>query len=1112
MRSATVILLLTAHAASDHQINDLDWWKCAIYYQIYPRSFKDSNNDGIGDLQGIIEKLDHFPKSGIDAVWLSPIFKSPQVDQGYDISNYTDIEPDYGTIDDLKELIEKAHEKGVKVILDFVPNHTSDQHQWFIDSINGVEEYRDYYVWADAKIDDDGQRQPPNNWISVFKKSAWTWNEKRQQYYLHQFASAQPDLNFYNPKVIEAMNEVLKFWLALGVDGFRIDAVPHIFEDKELRDEPPTGIAGFTDDDYEYRHHIYTKDQPENYNLIYSWRKLVDDYTNTNGGDQRVLMTEAYADINHTMLFYGTPDGDQLGAHFTFNFFLIVDLNLYSTAQDIVNSINKWLDAIPEIYISNWVIGNHDNPRVATRFGRGNVDGFNMLTSVLPGILVTYNGEEIGQENGEVSYEEGQDPAARNPEIFYKVSRDFERTPYHWDDSTNAGFNTGAKPWLPVSEKYLETNLQQQQETDKPSHYKIYQALAKLRTDPILKSGDVEVKAIAEYVVFVKRSYDDSSFALIFNKGGENVTVNIENDIPLENNIVIKNVDSLRELGSSIDSTNLNLDAHEALILSSLSLLAICALANGCVAVDLDWWKHAVFYQIYPRSFEDSNNDGIGDLQGIIKKLDLFPSLGVDAIWLSPIFKSPQVDQGYDISDYRSIDPDYGTVEDLVELIQEAHTRGIRVILDFVPNHTSDKHQWFIDSENGVEEYRDFYVWADAKVDEEGNRVPPNNWLSNFKNSSWEWSEKRQQYYLHQFMAAQPDLNYNSPKVVEAMKDVLKFWLDHGVDGFRIDAVPFLFEDEDLRDEPESGRPGYNDTDWEYLNHIYTQDLPGTYDMVYQWRQLVDDYTQEHGTDQKVLMTESYTTPNNTVLYYGTLDGSRLGAHFTFNFNLIQYVNINSTAQDIVNTINDWINILPEIYTSNWVLGNHDNHRIATRLGPGNVDGFNMLNLLLPGVGVTYNGEEIGQENGEVSYEEGKDPSARDPAIFYEVSRDFERTPYQWDTSINAGFNTGAEPWLPVSKKYLETNLKQQQETEGSSHYKIYQNLTKIRTSSTIRLGDVETEALDENVILIKRSYDGSSVALVFNKGNESVTVNVEEYVAYENTIVIKSVKSYREV
>lgn len=287
---------------------------------------------------------------------------------------------------------------------------------------------------------------------------------------------------------------------------------------------------------------------PETFDMVYQWRQLLDDYTAKNGGDARIFMTEAYSDINHTMLYYGTPDGKTLGAHFTFNFYLITDINITSTAQNIADTLTKWLDAIPEIYTSNWVLGNHDNHRVATRFGVANADGFNMLKSLLPGVVVTYNGEEIGQENGEVSYEEGKDPSARDPAIFEKVSRDFERTPYQWDDTTNAGFNTGAKPWLPVSEKYVETNLKKEK-SDAKSHFKVYQGLAQLRANPVVISGNTTVKAVDEYTVLVKRSYGGNGLALVFNAGNDTATVNVYEYVSKLNKIVLTNIDSSRETG-----------------------------------------------------------------------------------------------------------------------------------------------------------------------------------------------------------------------------------------------------------------------------------------------------------------------------------------------------------------------------------------------------------------------------------------------------------------------------------------------------------------------------------------------------------------------------------
>ncbi|KAF7273922.1 hypothetical protein GWI33_013383 [Rhynchophorus ferrugineus] len=461
----------------------------------------------------------------------------------------------------------------------------------------------------------------------------------------------------------------------------------------------------------------------------------------------------------------------------------------------------------------------------------------------------------------------------------------------------------------------------------------------------------------------------------------------------------------------------------------------------------LEWWQTAVFYQIYPRSFKDSNNDGDGDLQGIIQKLDHIQDAGIDAIWLSPIYKSPQVDNGYDISDYRDIDEIYGTLDDLKELLKEAHARGIKVILDYVPNHTSDKHAWFQASLNKQEGYEDFYVWKDP-VFVDGERQPPNNWLSAFKGSAWEWSEERQQYYLHQFSIGQPDLNYRNPNVVREMKDVLKYWLDFGIDGFRMDAVPTLFEDEQFRDEPLSGKANVGPEDYEYLDHIYTTDLNETIFMIYQFRQVLDEFNaNQNDSYSRIMMTEVYSDIDTTMKYYGTVDGSIRGAHFTFNFwTFITYLIKGVDPFELFQSITLWLENIPRLYTSNWVLGNHDQPRVATRLGPENVDALNMLVAILPGIWVTYNGEEIGQENGEVTCEQGYDPQAiKNCSTFNETSRDFERTPFQWDTTVNAGFNEGAPTWLPVSKKYLETNLENQLPADINSHYNIYKELIKFR-------------------------------------------------------------------
>ncbi|KAK9870029.1 hypothetical protein WA026_006124 [Henosepilachna vigintioctopunctata] len=562
--SLSIIFLLNCFKSRAE--TDEDWWTHGVFYQIYPRSFKDSNNDGDGDLQGIINKLDHFKDAGLTGVWLSPIMKSPQVDAGYDISDYYSIDPMYGSMEDLKNLIEKAHELGIKVILDFVPNHTSNQHEWFKASENGTEEYRDFYVWVDGTPD-----KPPNNWISVFKNSAWKWSTKREQWYLHQFLEAQPDLNYWNPEVRKALHRILIYYMDLGIDGFRVDAVPYLVEDKLLRDEPRSYDPNAQPNEPDYLIHTYTKDTDDTFDVVYEFREVVDEYTKKNGGSTRILMSEAYAPLDKTMRYYGTSDGSRLGAHFTFNFFF-VSLNLnVTTAYDIEALVYKWIDNLPNIYVSNWVIGNHDNRRVSTRCGVENVDGFNMLVNLLPGIGVTYNGEEIGQEDGEVSYEQGKDPAARNKSTFYKESRDFERTPFQWDDTINAGFNEGHETWLPVSGNYHETNLAAQKEANGLSHYKIYREVLKKRQEDPAALGDTNIWSLSEDVLVLKRTLGNSHIVLAFKLGWHNNTIPEEVFIPgIKCNkaiVAITNVGSAYNIGDALNPLQFTLNPHDSIVL-----------------------------------------------------------------------------------------------------------------------------------------------------------------------------------------------------------------------------------------------------------------------------------------------------------------------------------------------------------------------------------------------------------------------------------------------------------------------------------------------------------------------------------------------------------------
>ncbi|XP_004530246.1 maltase 2 [Ceratitis capitata] len=547
-----------------------DWWKHMTLYQIYPRSFMDSNGDGVGDLQGIIMKLPYLAETGIEAIWLSPIYKSPMVDFGYDITDFKEIHTEYGTMKDLEMLITEAKRLGIKMIMDFVPNHTSDQNIWFEKSVSREDGYEDFYMWADAKMDKDGKRMPPNNWQSVFYGSAWTWNEKRGQYYLHQFTSAQPDLNFRNPKVVEAMDEVMRFWLDKGVNGFRIDAINHLFEDAELRDEP---LTGKTDDkhSYEYTEHVYTKDLPEVMSMLQHWRKLVDDYTMKHGGPARIIMTEAYADLKTIMDYYETHDGKK-GAHFPFNFNLITDLNEKSDARDYVFEVQKWLIYMPRGYTPNWVMGNHDNVRMATRFGPKRVDAMHMMLMTLPGVAVTYNGEEIGmQDNRDITWEDTVDPPARNVgrEKYKEVSRDPARTPYQWNTQKNAGFSSAEKPWLPVHPNYKHLNLKQQM--SQPSHYSVYKSLVELRKMPAMCRGQFRAEVLNRDVfAFEREVKGDNSVITVINIGPRARAVNLTEVFGLKYQqqltVLVAGSKSTHSTGNALPADALPLAPYEGLV------------------------------------------------------------------------------------------------------------------------------------------------------------------------------------------------------------------------------------------------------------------------------------------------------------------------------------------------------------------------------------------------------------------------------------------------------------------------------------------------------------------------------------------------------------------
>ncbi|XP_061399013.1 maltase A3-like [Musca vetustissima] len=479
-----------------------------------------------------------------------------------------------------------------------------------------------------------------------------------------------------------------------------------------------------------------------------------------------------------------------------------------------------------------------------------------------------------------------------------------------------------------------------------------------------------------------------------------------------------------------------------------------------------------------------------------MEQLPYLKEIGITATWLSPIFKSPMADFGYDIANFFEIDPLFGTMEDFENLMKEANRLGIKIILDFVPNHTSDECEWFQKSVKRDPYYKDFYVWHPGKIIN-GTRQPPSNWVSVFRGSAWEWNEQRQEYYLHQFVKKQPDLNYRNPLVRSTMKLVLEYWLAKGVAGFRVDAVPHTIEKApdaagNWPDEPRN--PYVNDPDdYGYLQHIYTVNQPETIDLVYEFRKVLDDFRAEHGGDERILMTESYSPLPIVMQYYG--NATTEGAQIPFNFLIIEELGNNSNAFNYADTINKWLGNMPAGRTANWVLGNHDKSRIGSRLGADRIDMMNMLTFTLPGCSVTYNGEEIGMTDVWISWNDTVDPSAcnSNPDIYESLSRDPERTPFQWNDGHMAGFSKANKTWLPISPLYKEINVEKER-ADPLSHLNIFKALQELRKEPTMKYGQTEVKALKQNVLGVKRFLlkDYTFVTLL-NIFNEVESFNLQQ-------------------
>ncbi len=479
------------------------WWRRGVIYQIYPRSFQDSNGDGVGDLNGIAQRLDHLARLGVDAVWISPIFPSPMADFGYDVSDYCAIHPLFGSLADFDALLKSAHAMGLKVILDFVPNHTSDQHPWFQESRSSkLNPKRDWYVWRDPKPDGS----PPNNWESEFGGPAWTFDEATGQYYYHAYLKEQPDLNWRNPAVEQAMGEVLRFWFDRGVDGFRVDAIHHLHEDEQDRDNPPNpdwrpGMAPT-----ERWLQIRTIDQPGVHASIAAMRRVADGYPD------RVMIGEAYLPIDRLMAYYGA---DLTGFHLPFNFHLITTDWKPAALKSLIETYEA---ALPPGGWPNWVLGNHDRSRVASRIGRAQARVAAMLLLTLRGTPTIYQGEEIGMADTPIPPDLVQDPYEKNVPGF-GFGRDPVRTPMPWSSEPHGGFTVG-RPWLPLHADADVLNVANQA-GDPRSMLSLYCALLRLRRESeALSIGDVRLLAATEHVLAYERRFGGQHVVIALNLTG----------------------------------------------------------------------------------------------------------------------------------------------------------------------------------------------------------------------------------------------------------------------------------------------------------------------------------------------------------------------------------------------------------------------------------------------------------------------------------------------------------------------------------------------------------------------------------------------------------------
>lgn len=477
------------------------------------------------------------------------------------------------------------------------------------------------------------------------------------------------------------------------------------------------------------------------------------------------------------------------------------------------------------------------------------------------------------------------------------------------------------------------------------------------------------------------------------------------------------------------------------------------------------WWESGVIYQIYPRSFQDSNGDGVGDLEGIRQRLDYVSQLGVDAIWLSPIFPSPMADFGYDVADYCNVSELFGDLDQFDALLADAHERGLKVLLDFVPNHSSTEHPWFRESRSSRESpKRDWYIWRDPSAD----GGPPNNWTSDMGGSAWEFDPPTGQYYLHAFLKEQADLNWRNPDVRVAMTDVLRFWFDRGVDGFRVDVLWHCVKADDLRDNPLNPDFTPEMGDKFKVHQLFSANQPEVHEIAGAFRALADGY------GERLLVGEICLPLDQLMTYYGNADAP--GVHLPFNFQLFDAP---WDADVLARIITEYEAALPPGGWPNWVLGSHDSPRIAGKLGEAQARVAAMLLLTLRGTPTLYQGDELGIGRVTIPADRIRDPQdLRQPGL--DLGRDGARTPMPWDTSPHAGFST-TEPWLPLNDDWRARNVASQQAQEGSM-LNLYRGLLALRRRHpALSVGDFALHTSDRDVLQYERYHGDERLLIALN-------------------------------